>query len=384
MTVASTKASICPHVPRMNSSAQWPGACDGAPCRAQCQKRRCMSAVEQGSCPDGDPEADWEVEEEGDRFLGVPLRRLCKLRSSMHPPDSFRRHSWEPGKELQSDPDYDQLSVSLKELDSTTGQLDDFSRHRRDPRRAPIIRSNDELESLLSQDEEEEDLERAQKWLLMVKACGSDARVACLYIPRSVSLKELDSTTGQLDDFSRHRRDPRRAPIIRSNDELESLLSQDEEEEDLERAQEDARRLQAYRTGQHPASSALSKSISLSGIDSFPNADEISLFASGTDLANGFNAGSYGQLDTTGEAGDQESQHREGSPIGRTLSFFRKMTGKSKNKEKMKEREKDGKEKDARYTNGHLFTTITVSGMTMCFACNKSITAKEALICPSE
>ncbi|NWR81558.1 ARHG2 factor, partial [Centropus unirufus] len=51
----------------------------------------------------------------------------------------------------------------------------------------------------------------------------------------------------------------------------------------------------------------------------------------------------------------------------------------SKEKEKMKE----GKEKDARYTNGHLFTTITVSGMTMCFACNKSITAKEALICPT-
>ncbi|XP_067169419.1 rho guanine nucleotide exchange factor 2 isoform X2 [Apteryx mantelli] len=52
---------------------------------------------------------------------------------------------------------------------------------------------------------------------------------------------------------------------------------------------------------------------------------------------------------------------------------------KGKEKEKMKE----GKEKDARYTNGHLFTTITVSGMTMCFACNKSITAKEALICPT-
>ncbi|NXV39373.1 ARHG2 factor, partial [Rissa tridactyla] len=51
----------------------------------------------------------------------------------------------------------------------------------------------------------------------------------------------------------------------------------------------------------------------------------------------------------------------------------------NKEKEKMKE----GKEKDARYTNGHLFTTITVSGMTMCFACNKSITAKEALICPT-
>uniref|UniRef100_A0A670ZSS1 Rho guanine nucleotide exchange factor 2 n=1 Tax=Pseudonaja textilis TaxID=8673 RepID=A0A670ZSS1_PSETE len=44
---------------------------------------------------------------------------------------------------------------------------------------------------------------------------------------------------------------------------------------------------------------------------------------------------------------------------------------------------KEGKDKDARYTNGHLFTSITVSGMTMCYACNKSITAKEALICPT-
>nr|XP_042699231.1 rho guanine nucleotide exchange factor 2 isoform X3 [Chrysemys picta bellii] len=298
----------------MNSPEQCQGACDGVPCRARGQKRRCMSAVERGSCPGGDPEADWEMEEEEeDRFLGVPLRRSCMSRTSFRGRDSYRRHSWEPGKKLQSDPDYNQMSVSLKGL-------------------AP---------------------------------------------------EELDSAEGQLDGFSRPRRDPRRAPIIRSNDELESLLSQDEEEEeeDLERAQEDARSLQAYRTGQNPASSALSKCVSLSGIDRFPDADEISLFASGMDLANGFNAGSCGQLDAAGEAGDQENQHREGSPLGRTLSFFMKMTGKSKNKEK--EKMKEGKEKDARYTNGHLFTTITVSGMTMCFACNKSITAKEALICPT-
>ncbi|XP_069805420.1 rho guanine nucleotide exchange factor 2 isoform X2 [Dendropsophus ebraccatus] len=56
---------------------------------------------------------------------------------------------------------------------------------------------------------------------------------------------------------------------------------------------------------------------------------------------------------------------------------------KNKEKEKMKEREKDAKDKDTRYTNGHLFTTITVSGTTMCFVCSKSITAKEALICPT-
>ncbi|XP_044305277.1 rho guanine nucleotide exchange factor 2 isoform X2 [Varanus komodoensis] len=52
-------------------------------------------------------------------------------------------------------------------------------------------------------------------------------------------------------------------------------------------------------------------------------------------------------------------------------------------KNKEKERMKESKDKDARYTNGHLFTSITVSGMTMCYACNKSITAKEALICPT-
>ncbi|XP_034523358.1 rho guanine nucleotide exchange factor 2 isoform X1 [Ailuropoda melanoleuca] len=55
------------------------------------------------------------------------------------------------------------------------------------------------------------------------------------------------------------------------------------------------------------------------------------------------------------------------------------MTGKTKTREKEKMKEA----KDARYTNGHLFTTISVSGMTMCYACNKSITAKEALICPT-
>ncbi|XP_054103571.1 rho guanine nucleotide exchange factor 2 isoform X13 [Callithrix jacchus] len=52
-------------------------------------------------------------------------------------------------------------------------------------------------------------------------------------------------------------------------------------------------------------------------------------------------------------------------------------------RERAREKEKMKEAKDARYTNGHLFTTISVSGMTMCYACNKSITAKEALICPT-
>uniref|UniRef100_A0A672GJR0 Rho guanine nucleotide exchange factor (GEF) 1a n=1 Tax=Salarias fasciatus TaxID=181472 RepID=A0A672GJR0_SALFA len=47
------------------------------------------------------------------------------------------------------------------------------------------------------------------------------------------------------------------------------------------------------------------------------------------------------------------------------------------------EREKAAREREARYTNGHLFTSLTVSGTTLCTACNKSITAKEALSCPT-
>uniref|UniRef100_A0A8C9X0H8 Rho guanine nucleotide exchange factor (GEF) 2a n=1 Tax=Sander lucioperca TaxID=283035 RepID=A0A8C9X0H8_SANLU len=49
----------------------------------------------------------------------------------------------------------------------------------------------------------------------------------------------------------------------------------------------------------------------------------------------------------------------------------------------MREREKVAREREARYSNGHLFTSLTVSGTTLCSACNKSITAKEALSCPT-
>ncbi|XP_042640564.1 rho guanine nucleotide exchange factor 2 isoform X2 [Tyto alba] len=289
------------------------GPCEGALCGVPAQKRRCMSALEPVTAPSPSPEAGWEEEGEEDedegRFRGVPMRRSCALRTSIRSRDPFRRHSWEPGKELQGVPGYDQLSVSLKGL----------------------------------------------------------------------SPDDIDSSTEQLDGLGQHRRDPRRAPLVHSNDDLESLLSQDEEDEaDVQRAQEDARRLPAYRARQSAGGCALSKSASLSIIDSFPDADEISPFTSQQSLVNGFGAGSCGQL--AGEAG---SQSWEETPLGRTLSFIKRMTGKTKSKEKEKEKMKEGKDKDARYTNGHLFTTITVSGMTMCFACNKSITAKEALICPT-
>lgn len=54
----------------------------------------------------------------------------------------------------------------------------------------------------------------------------------------------------------------------------------------------------------------------------------------------------------------------------------------NKEKERLKEREKEAREREARSSNGHLFTSLTVSSTTLCSSCNRSITAKEALSCP--
>uniref|UniRef100_A0A672FST1 Rho guanine nucleotide exchange factor 2-like n=1 Tax=Salarias fasciatus TaxID=181472 RepID=A0A672FST1_SALFA len=55
----------------------------------------------------------------------------------------------------------------------------------------------------------------------------------------------------------------------------------------------------------------------------------------------------------------------------------------NKEKERLKEREKEAREREARSSNGHLFTSLTVSSTTLCSSCNRSITAKEALSCPA-
>uniref|UniRef100_A0A8C1P2Y0 Rho/rac guanine nucleotide exchange factor (GEF) 2 n=1 Tax=Cyprinus carpio TaxID=7962 RepID=A0A8C1P2Y0_CYPCA len=57
--------------------------------------------------------------------------------------------------------------------------------------------------------------------------------------------------------------------------------------------------------------------------------------------------------------------------------------GKKKTNKERKAREKETKERESRYSNGHLFTSLSVSATTLCSACNKSITAKEALSCPT-
>lgn len=86
------------------------GPCEGALGGVPGQKRRCMSALEPVTAASPGAEAGWEEEDEDeDRFWGVPLRRACALRTSIRSRDPFRRHSWEPGKELRGVPGYDQL-----------------------------------------------------------------------------------------------------------------------------------------------------------------------------------------------------------------------------------------------------------------------------------
>ncbi|XP_059498970.1 A-kinase anchor protein 13-like [Stegostoma tigrinum] len=88
-----------------------------------------------------------------------------------------------------------------------------------------------------------------------------------------------------------------------------------------------------------------------------------------------------------GNIRDNTSKHdlhtETGGKVHRTVSFLKKMAGITKTKEKVREREKEARERETRITNGHLFNTITVSGNTLCYACNKSIITREAFACPN-
>ncbi|XP_018426091.1 PREDICTED: uncharacterized protein LOC108798802, partial [Nanorana parkeri] len=188
----------------MNNTEVFAPVGDAGPFAMRGHKQRCMSAMEPVTSTDGDFK-----DEEQDRFLGVPLRRYCPTRSSAHIRDSFRRHSWEPGKRLQEEEsNYDELSLSLKGLDPE--EIEEAMGYRRDPRRTPITCSNDELENLL---------------------------------------------------------------LMRG--------------EDVEVTQEEhAKRLRAYLSSQNYVFNALSKSVSMTGIDHcYP--DDVSLYSHGQRLTNG-------------------------------------------------------------------------------------------------
>ncbi|KAF7238356.1 nucleoprotein [Varanus komodoensis] len=390
------------------------------------QKHRCLSAVEP-SLPSAE---DWDAMEEengGCQFLSVQRHRSGILRGSPHAYDSFRRHSWEPGKVLEDDQDFDQRSMSLKGLavdtmDSTSSsmeQLDEHPRGRRDPRRVPIIHDNDGMESLLFQDEDDVSRVRTQLmhqaklkestpchrchlglqgqlWVqehsqaadpVLQRECNPIQNRAKLTYPKTQTAYQKDPRLiwieaqfmgphpahylGQapVQDshcfiWIRYKREvelgiisvlmiPQPKPTndlsqrfhvdVKEHGGQKGILRDSMAELPWRRAtvlqhhllesagQDRSRRIQPYRTSPGSGCSSLSKSVSMSGIDSFPDADEISLYADVVELANSFGTSSCGQLDAiTVEAEELVQPQREGTTLGRTFSFLKRMTGKSK------------------------------------------------------
>ncbi|KAL7851584.1 hypothetical protein AOLI_G00219400 [Acnodon oligacanthus] len=236
-----------------------------------------------------------------------------------------RRHSWQPGEVLSADPQYEQRSVSLEALEPLEMErVQCGGLGRRDPRRAPITHYSKDLESLLSLTEDE---------------TVSDSQI--------FSFKEEQSTLPQGYSVSVPSlcTIPSKCQPAHANHRLRS------------HAQE-------------------------SSLISLPGGSTQSVDA---DLGGEL----WGSEERTEGKGVQrvESGEKSGSlhSLVRSLSFLGKMASNRKNKEKerMKEREKEAREREARYSNGHLFTSLTVSATTLCSACNKSITAKEALSCPT-
>ncbi|XP_068964602.1 uncharacterized protein [Petaurus breviceps papuanus] len=196
----------------------------------QGRTRRCLSAVE----PSGQSR---EEEEKEDGFQTVICRRSKAHRAPSYICDPFRRHSWEPGSVFQ-DAANDPLGGNLQILGS------------RDPRRIPLVQSQEELETLMR-------------------------------------LQDQSAQPQYLAQSSHH---PSSGPL------------------------------------NGPACGILSKSVSMSGIDGYLDldGDENLPQSPGPDFNNGIWGGSCSQLDI------KLSGKRAGHSLQRTLSLLWGMTGKAK------------------------------------------------------
>ncbi|XP_055257559.1 rho guanine nucleotide exchange factor 2 isoform X3 [Moschus berezovskii] len=293
--------------------------------------RRCLSAVEsRAQLEEQEEEEENEKEgqkKEGEAFHAVPLRRSGAFRAHSHDYDPFKRHSWGPGREFQ-----DPLSRNKLQASGCTG-----------PEEPSLLRSQEELDPFL-----ELQHQGGQP------SCVSAAAAAAV-------AKSLQSCPTLCDPIVGSPPGSPVAGILQDHSDflflLDSVLDQGS-------CHPPAGPLD------HSATGMLSKSVSMSGINCFLGC---------SDPAGNLSQTSAADLSQSCSQLEGSSGTWAGSSLRRTLSFILGMTGKAKTREKEKMKEA----KDARYTNGHLFTTISVSGMTMCYACNKSITAKEALICPT-
>nr|XP_029479808.1 rho guanine nucleotide exchange factor 2-like isoform X1 [Oncorhynchus nerka] len=355
-----------PHSPRLPGSPSYLGG-HCVPCPAPPPSSPCPSPPSSG---------------------GVTLRRTPPSSCLTHTLDHLRRHSWQPGAMMYGcPPQYQQRSVSLEGFDPEEmervllGALEGSSRGGRDPRRTPITSFGQELGSLLSLTEEEAGCQTPvfsplEEQSSQLQGFSASAPSLCA----SPSLRQLPNANLHPPTHTHthtHSQTPHTHPYTHS---------------------------QNHQHHRHqPCHRSYSNSNSISQCH-YQESSLGSVFGGSTQSVDAELGELWGQEERQ-RLGEERERRREerrteglrgappgeergektGSPLGRTFSFLRKMAGQRKNKEKerMKEREKEAREREARYSNGHLFTSLTVSATTLCSACNKSITAKEALSCPT-
>ncbi|XP_066512370.1 rho guanine nucleotide exchange factor 2-like isoform X1 [Hoplias malabaricus] len=259
----------------------------------------------------------------------LPVRRMSLKLSlaglQIGQPSRNRRHSWQPGAMMSAQTQYEQRSVSLEALDPLEMEKVQYGGlGTRDPRRAPITHYAEDMESLLSLAEEE---------------AGSDSQIFT-FTADAATLKQGYSAS------------------------VPSLCAIPS-------------KCQPAHTNQRPRPHAQESSL-----NSLPRGSTQSVDAELCGELRGSEERTEGKGVRRQDNGEKSGSLRS---LVRSFSFLGKMAGNRKNKEKerMKEREKEAREREARYSNGHLFTSLTVSATTLCSACNKSITAKEALSCPT-
>ncbi|XP_038669297.1 LOW QUALITY PROTEIN: A-kinase anchor protein 13-like [Scyliorhinus canicula] len=311
----------------------------------------------------------YEAEEEKDSVADVPTRASI-FRPSIRPLSPFRRHSWGPGKNTGSEAEINQRS-SVRMLGDTV-------------KRPPTHRRSYSLEGLVH-----------------------DSEVT----------KE---TSHAVESVLRNSRDPRRAPII-STDERGSLVSLTEEEMESDHSEGSVFENPKLMRVQPHSAPPLTKSISLQAIGppstdkpgrsrpkkrisfslnisplllkpktvfslgSSSSDDESHSFRSSTSnsLGPSISEEDYSQMPPSPTRKDLEG--KGSTKVYRTFSYLKnKMSsGKHKNKEKEKTKEKEGKDKDKKTVNGHSFTAILAFRAPQCHQCNKAITSREAYLCTS-
>ncbi|XP_059808918.1 A-kinase anchor protein 13-like isoform X4 [Hypanus sabinus] len=307
-----------------------------------------------------------EAEEEKDSVAEVPTRSST-FRPTIRSLSPFRRHSWGPGKNTGSETEINQRS-SVEMLGDVI-------------KRPPIHRRSYSLEGLTA---------------------GSEAT------------KEPPRT---MESVLQNSRDPRRAPVVCSDDHG-SLVSLTEEE--MESDHSEGSVFDNPNLSRPPLRSAppLTKSISLQAI-SPPSTDKAGRTKSRKKISFSLNISPFlpksKTLFSLGSSSDDEPDNLRSSTINslgqsiseednsqlpqsptrkdlegksstkvyRTFSYIKnKMSsGKHKNKEKEKTKEKEVKDKDKKTINGHVFTAILAFGSPPCHQCNKNITNKEAYLC---